>query len=219
MIRLLWLAMERVDPEEALPALLGRRPAPEPLTFADATPEMVSRNLADVIIVDARGHPVDAATVIRKLGGEVEAGFLAVLDPSDINNFDWTCGVSDFVTSGASAQELETRIARLAHPATPEPADAIRRGDLSINRERFEVRVKAEVLDLTYKEFELLEYLASRPGKVCSRRDLLTEVWGYEYFGGTRTVDVHIRRLRAKLGHDTAEMIETVRNVGYRFAG
>ena len=73
-------------------------------------------------------------------------------------------------------------------------------------------------MDLTFKEFELLAYLASHPGKVCSRSALLREVWGYDFFGGTRTVDVHIRRLRAKLGHEASQAIETVRNVGYRFA-
>lgn len=218
MVRLLWLAAERVDPEESFPPLSGRRPAPEPVAFADASPGAVTRNLADVILVDGRGRTVDAAAVIRKLIAEVEAPFLVVLDAGDATEFDWTCGASDFVASECTAEELNTRIVRLAHPTVPEPTDLIRRGDITINRERFEVRVRGEVLDLTFKEFELLEYLASRPGKVCSRRDLLTDVWGYEYFGGTRTVDVHIRRLRAKLGHDAAGMIETVRNVGYRFA-
>jgi DNA-binding response OmpR family regulator len=94
----------------------------------------------------------------------------------------------------------------------------IKRGEITINRERFEVRVRGETLDLTFKEFELIAYLAQRPGRVCSRNALLSEVWGYDFFGGTRTVDVHVRRLRAKLAHE-AHMIETVRNVGYRFAG
>lgn len=219
MVRLLWLGPERVDPEESFPALLGRRPAPEPLSFADATPDAISRNLADVILVDARTKPNDGAALIRKLRGEVEAPFLVILNPAEIPEFDWTCGASDFVSADSSSNELDTRISRLAYPISPEPVDVIRRGDIAINRERFEVRVHGEILDLTFKEFELLEYLASRPGKVCSRRDLLTEVWGYEYFGGTRTVDVHIRRLRAKLGHDASQMIETVRNVGYRLSG
>lgn len=218
-IRLLWLAPERVDPEESFPPLLGRRPAPEPIAFSDATPESISRNLADVIVVDGRSKPIDAAAIIRKLRPEVEAPFVVVLEAADIPDFEWNCGASDFVSSNSSAEEMEARVVRLAHPVDAEPTDVIRRGDITINRERFEVRVRGEVIDLTFKEFELLEYLAFRPGKVCSRRDLLTQVWGYEYFGGTRTVDVHIRRLRAKLGHDSAEMIETVRNVGYRFAG
>ena len=79
------------------------------------------------------------------------------------------------------------------------------------------VRLRGRLLDLTYKEFELLKYLAQHPGRVFTRSQLLQEVWGYDYFGGTRTVDVHVRRLRAKLGTDYEVLIGTVRNVGYRF--
>jgi DNA-binding response OmpR family regulator len=109
------------------------------------------------------------------------------------------------------------RINQLASPTETDPADLIRRGPISIDRERFEVRVRGDRLDLTFKEFELLAYLAARPRRVCSRSALLREVWGYDFFGGTRTVDVHIRRLRAKLGPE-AHVIETVRNVGYRLS-
>lgn len=218
MTRLMWLAPELADPEESFPPLQGRRPAPEPVAFADATPDLLSRRLVDVILVDGRLRPDGAGAVIHKLRGETEASFLIVLNPDDLGGFDWTCGAADFVVQGCTSGELETRISRLAHPVAPDPADLIRRGEITINRERFEVRVRGELLDLTFKEFELLQHLASRPGRVCSRSALLQEVWGYDFFGGTRTVDVHIRRLRAKLGHE-AHMIETVRNVGYRFAG
>ncbi|MGH9194249.1 MAG: winged helix-turn-helix domain-containing protein [Acidimicrobiia bacterium] len=218
MIRLLWLATERVDPEETFPPLMGRRPAPEPLAFSGATVDLVSKSLAEVILVDGRQSPTDAAAVIRKLRGETEAAFIVVLDREGIPDFDWSCGPSDFVSSDCSREEFDARIVRLAQPFEPDPSELVRRGEITISNERFEVRVRGEVLDLTYREFVLLNYLASRPGKVCSRRELLTEVWGYEYFGGTRTVDVHIRRLRAKLG-PAADQIETVRNVGYRFAG
>lgn len=216
MIRLVWLASDLADPEESLPALRGRRPAPEPLTFREA-PERLPKLLADVAIVDGRHRGAEAAALIRKLRGEVEAPFLVVLSTADIDEFDWTCGVSDFVADDCSNQELSARLDRLARPLDSGPSDLIRRGDITINRDRFEVRVRGEVIDLTFKEFELLEYLASRPGRVCSRRDLLSEVWGYDFFGGTRTVDVHIRRLRAKL-MQSAHVIETVRNVGYRFS-
>jgi DNA-binding response OmpR family regulator len=96
------------------------------------------------------------------------------------------------------------------------PAE-IRSGDVSIDEATYTARVRGRVLDLTYKEFELLKYLAQHPGAVFTRAQLLQEVWGYDYFGGTRTVDVHVRRLRAKLGADHEELIGTVRNVGYRF--
>lgn len=197
---------------------MDRRPAPEPITFSEATPELVQRRLPDAILIDGRGRPEDAAAVIRKLRSETEAEFLAVLLQTDLEGFDWSCGAADFVTELSTKAELDARLSRLVQPVEPDPGDVIRRGQITINRERFEVKAEGEILDLTFKEFELIAYLAARPGKVCSRNALLSEVWGYDFFGGTRTVDVHIRRLRAKLGHQ-AHMIETVRNVGYRFAG
>ena len=93
----------------------------------------------------------------------------------------------------------------------------IRNGDVTIDEASYTAKVKGRVLDLTYKEFELLKYLAQHPGRVFTRAQLLQEVWGYDYFGGTRTVDVHVRRLRAKLGTEHESAIGTVRNVGYRF--
>ena len=99
-------------------------------------------------------------------------------------------------------------------PATP---DEIRSGDLAIDEATYTARLRARALDLTFKEFELLKFLAQHPGRVFTRAHLLQEVWGYDYFGGTRTVDVHVRRLRAKLGTEHEALIGTVRNVGYRF--
>jgi DNA-binding response OmpR family regulator len=187
------------------------------MSFSAATIEAIVRRVPDVILVDARGHPDEGAAVIQKLRNDTEAAFIAVLQPGDLTAFDFGCGAADFVTDGCTTEELMTRIQQVASPAESDPADLIRRGPISIDRERFEVRVRGERLDLTFKEFELLAYLAARPRRVCSRSALLREVWGYDFFGGTRTVDVHIRRLRAKLGPE-AHVIETVRNVGYRLA-
>jgi DNA-binding response OmpR family regulator len=94
----------------------------------------------------------------------------------------------------------------------------IRSGEISIDEDSYTAKIKGRTLDLTFKEFELLKYLAQHPGRVFSRSQLLQEIWGYDYFGGTRTVDVHIRRLRSKLGPEFEAIIDTVRNVGYRFA-
>jgi DNA-binding response OmpR family regulator len=93
----------------------------------------------------------------------------------------------------------------------------ISNGDLVIDEATYTAKLRGNVLDLTYKEFELLKFLAQHPGRVFTRGQLLQEVWGYDYFGGTRTVDVHVRRLRAKLGGEYEQLIGTVRNVGYRF--
>lgn len=217
MVRLLWLAPERGDPEEEFPPLVGIRPAPEPMSFSEASPEGIARRSPDVILVDGRAEPAASAAVIQKLRNDTESAFLVVLRPADLAGFDWGCGAADFVVEGCSAEEVTSRIQQIASPVESDPSDIIRRGPISIDRERFEVRVRGERLDLTFKEFELLAYLAARPRRVCTRSALLREVWGYDFFGGTRTVDVHIRRLRAKLGSE-AHAIETVRNVGYRLS-
>jgi DNA-binding response OmpR family regulator len=99
-----------------------------------------------------------------------------------------------------------------------EAAELLKVGDLLINTASCEVTLQGVALSLTYQEYELLRYLASHRGRVFTREQLLSELWGYNYYGGTRTVDVHIRRLRAKLGPEHEELIQTVRNVGYRFA-
>ena len=109
----------------------------------------------------------------------------------------------------------QSAIAQLAsNPSSGE----IRSGEVIIDESSYTAKIKGRVLDLTFKEFELLKYLAQHPGRVFTRSQLLQEIWGYDYFGGTRTVDVHIRRLRSKLGPEFEAIIGTVRNVGYRFS-
>ena len=131
---------------------------------------------------------------------------------------EWS--VDDVVVEGAGPAEVEARL-RLAMTRTAE-ADAedderIVAGDLTIDESSYSARLGTRLLDLTYKEFELLKHLAQHPGRVFTRAQLLQEVWGYDYYGGTRTVDVHVRRLRAKLGSEHEQLIGTIRNVGYRF--
>lgn len=124
----------------------------------------------------------------------------------------------DFCLSDARTEEIATRLGRLlwrsGHGDRPE---LIEYGPLSLNLETYQASVSGKPLDLTYMEYELLRFLAARPGKVFTRETLLSRVWGYEYYGGARTVDVHVRRLRAKLGEQHANLIQTVRSVGYRF--
>ncbi len=135
---------------------------------------------------------------------------------------DW--GMDDVLLCHAGPAEIEARL-RLAvgalHAAALDSDSAvsteIRRGDLVIDEAAYSSRVGSRGLDLTFKEFELLKFLAQHPGRVFTRSQLLQEVWGYDYYGGTRTVDVHVRRLRAKLGLEYDGLIGTVRNVGYRF--
>ena len=175
---------------------------------------------ADVVMVDARGDLMRARALCQLLSGPMdcppiilvlEEGGAAVVQP------DW--GACDFVMAGATPAELSARLRLLRTRAVdPEPVggDQIEAGDLVIDVTAYTARIRGTILDLTYKEFELLKYLALNQGRVLTRDVLLDEVWGEDYIGGSRTVDVHIRRLRAKLGTEHDHLIGTVRNVGYR---
>jgi DNA-binding response OmpR family regulator len=137
-------------------------------------------------------------------------------------NADWA--VADVILDTAGPAELDARIRVvigrevIAALAKNPSLKQIRSGELVIDEDSYTAKIKGRSLDLTYKEFELLKYLTQHPGRVFSRSQLLQEIWGYDYFGGTRTVDVHIRRLRSKLGPEFESIIDTVRNVGYRFS-
>lgn len=177
---------------------------------------------ADVVIVDARTDLVGArnnCNLIQVTG--VAAPLLLVLREGGMSivNVDW--GASDVVLADASPAEVEARIRLLVGRARAldhlERAAEFSHGDLTVDVGGYTARLKGTPLDLTYKEFELLKYLMQHPGRVYTRDQLLQEVWGFDYYGGTRTVDVHVRRLRAKLGAEHEHLIGTVRNVGYRF--
>ena len=124
----------------------------------------------------------------------------------------------DILLTPVHPRELEARLRHLFYNEISAPSSAvIEHAGLRLNLETYQATFEGRPLDLTYMEYELLKYFAHNPGRVYSREVLLSEVWGYEYFGGARTVDVHVRRLRAKLGEEHAHLIETVRSVGYRF--
>ncbi len=124
----------------------------------------------------------------------------------------------DFVVTPFRPGELEARLKHLFwRTGTGTRPELIEYGPLLLNLETYQAGIGGRPLDLTYMEYELLKFLATHPGKVFTRETLLSRVWGYEYYGGARTVDVHIRRLRAKLGEEHAGLIQTVRSVGYRF--
>ena len=126
----------------------------------------------------------------------------------------------DFCLSPFHPTEFEARVRHLlwsAGDTAVQAADLVEYGELVLNLETYQATIEQRPLDLTYMEYELLKFLAQNPGKVFTREILLSRVWGYEYYGGARTVDVHIRRLRAKLGEEHAGLIATVRSVGYRF--
>jgi DNA-binding response OmpR family regulator len=131
---------------------------------------------------------------------------------------DWAA--DDVILNTAGPGEVEARIRLAISKSTAlagQAAEEVRSGELAIDEATYSARIRGVALDLTFKEFELLKFLAQHPRRVFSRSQLLQEVWGYDYFGGTRTVDVHVRRLRAKLGPENEALIGTVRNVGYKF--
>jgi DNA-binding response OmpR family regulator len=188
---------------------------------AEAT-ALVAAPPADVVLMDARRelvHARNTCQLLRTTGLDcplfviVTEGGLAAI------NADW--GVDDVILTTAGPAEVEARIrlatGRRTITAAGEAPDEIRAGELAIDEATYSARLRGRALDLTFKEFELLKFLAQHPGRVFTRAHLLQEVWGYDYFGGTRTVDVHVRRLRAKLGPEHEALIGTVRNVGYRF--
>jgi DNA-binding response OmpR family regulator len=176
---------------------------------------------AAAILVDACTQLSQARSTCRALRGSgLNVPLIALVHENGLAavGADWC--VDDFVLTTAGPAEVAARLSMAVGRRGQEIAagdDLIHIGDLTIDPHSYTTRLRGEALALTYKEFELLKFLAQQPGRVFSRDQLLREVWGYDYFGGTRTVDVHVRRLRAKLGPRCETMIGTVRQVGYKF--
>jgi DNA-binding response OmpR family regulator len=207
------------SPAEALPALhfLGMDVKAEPLA-PDSLAHLSDLGPA-VVLVDAELNPHQGYQILSALAAARTPIPVVVLTArSDLELFAWSEVADELVFSGASAAELSVRLGMVARRMGALGESTLRLGPLSINVETYQVMVAGRVLDLTYKEFELLKFLVQRPGRVFTRSALLQEVWGYNFYGGTRTVDVHIRRLRAKLGSEFESLIETIRGVGYRAA-
>jgi DNA-binding response OmpR family regulator len=208
------------SPHEVLPAAatLGADLKVEPLS-----PDALARlpDLApDLVVADGEDDPetcLRVASALAAAGSPV--GVILVLPRTALDRLPWHEVADDFVHRDCSEEELRLRLAMLLARRGETGEAVVRLGPVSINVETYQVTVGSSPLDLTFKEFELLRFLAQNPGRVFSRARLLREVWGYDFYGGTRTVDVHVRRLRAKLGPEHEHLIETVRGVGYRAAG
>ena len=171
----------------------------------------------DLVVVDATDDLAAASGTCRALSAsERPRPVLVVVDEGGLAAMKSSWGFDDWLLPRARPAELETRLRLLLESARHSRTSRARIGDLSIDEETYVVRLRGKPLDLTFREFELLKYLANNPGRVFTRSQLLQEVWGYDYFGGTRTVDVHIRRLRAKLGTEHEQLIGTIRGVGYK---
>jgi DNA-binding response OmpR family regulator len=173
----------------------------------------------DLILVDAAENVGQGFAVLGALRERhPTAPLVAVVERTDLDRFAWEHVADEILYPGAPASEIRVRLAILRRRSGAGDGSTIRLGPLTLDVDTFRVTVAGKALDLTFKEFEVLRFLASHPGRVFTRPTLLREVWGYDFYGGTRTVDVHVRRLRAKLGPEHEDLIETVRGVGYRAA-
>jgi DNA-binding response OmpR family regulator len=215
-VHLLVLSDRPADVGELLPALefLDHQ-----VTWAAlASPSTRELSACDVVLVDGRTDLRGAAGACRQaMLAEFLRGVVVVVTEGGLAALKLGWGFDDWLLPHAGPAEIETRL-RLARDRASsraeEPTAAV--GDLIVDEDSYQVHLRGEPLDLTYKEFELLKALAMSPNRVFTRELLLSEVWGYDYYGGSRTVDVHIRRLRAKLGPEHESMIVTVRGVGYK---
>ena len=190
------------------------------MPLKETDPSDLIRIHPDLLLIDGTGDVHVAEEATKKLALAWEIGLppiVVVVDQDAVARFRFEYGADDFLITDASVAEISARLSLAARRGGHgDDAAVLKVGDLTVNPDNYQVYVRGRPLDLTYKEFELLKFLAQRPGRVCDRDLLLREVWGYDYYGGTRTVDVHIRRLRAKLGVEHETLIETIRNVGYR---
>ena len=186
---------------------------------------LIDAPITDCIIIDARRDLPTAKSFTKLITTTgVSTPLIIVTTEGGLSaiNADW--GITDVILDTAGPAEVDARIRivigkdAITQLAKNPSLKEIRSGEVVIDEDSYTAKIKGRTLDLTFKEFELLKYLAQHPGRVFSRSQLLQEIWGYDYFGGTRTVDVHIRRLRSKLGPEFESVIDTVRNVGYRFS-
>ena len=222
------MSLERVplrgaQEEHELVALLRRQGVSSIFLSSDAEPATPADDpeaKPDLALVDTAY--MTSAEVERCVQACVESGVpaLALIPRTRVPGLEPSLPLADFITSPPDPDELVIRARRVlesGEAAKEDDSHVIRAGDIQIDTSSYEVTIRGQRVGLTFKEYELLKLLAENPGRVFSRYALLNQIWGYEYFGGTRTVDVHIRRLRSKIQDAEHNFIETIWNVGYRF--
>lgn len=220
MVQLLLLTKSPQSSVEVLPALalLSHRVKIVPLEPG----ALVEAPAVDAVLVDGRHDLAQVRSMVRILRTTgLDCPLLLVVSAGGLSVVAADWGMDDVLLTTAGPIEVEARLrlsqGRLAAAHGDTGEHLIETSGLVVDEASYTAHFRGRALDLTYKEFELIKFLAQHPGRVFSRQQLLQEVWGYDYFGGTRTVDVHVRRLRSKLGPDNERLIGTVRNVGYRF--
>jgi DNA-binding response OmpR family regulator len=183
----------------------------------------LKKQACDVLLVDIDGssasdHPESMLEQLRELRMTRNLPAIALVSETKLGHIDSRLAIDDFVVKPWNLTEVVTRAKRVIEQTKIQGRDLIKCGDLLIDIARCEVSIDGKQLALTFKEYELLKFLARNKGRVFTRESLLSEVWGYDYYGGDRTVDVHIRRLRSKLCDSTNIYIQTVRNIGYKLS-
>lgn len=193
------------------------------LTLASATsqplpeldPEASELVEADLVVVELGDQPMRRLRELDRVGEALGIPIVAIAQPDQLVLLESATSVTDFLVTPIDPVEVRLRLIRLT--SSESTTDLIRFKDLELNPLTYQALLGSDAMDLTYMEWELLRFLVENPVRVWSREQLLSRVWGYEYYGGARTVDVHVRRLRAKLGEERSSWITTVRSVGYRF--
>jgi DNA-binding response OmpR family regulator len=206
------VALYPVDCSEALAAGLSLAGAIV-TEVAELLPEAVSD--AALLVVELADEPMRRLRHIERIAEEVGLPVIVVTDTSSLPLVERAAGVTDFVVEPLDPTELGVRLRR--NLSTVETDEILVFKDLELNPLTYQALLGTRPLDLTYMEYELLRFFVENQRRVWSREQLLSKVWGYDYYGGARTVDVHVRRVRAKLGEERASWITTVRSVGYRF--
>jgi len=201
-----------VDCSERLAAALTLSGAPT--TFVDDLEEPAIAEAA-LLVIELSDEPMRRLRHLERIAEDIGLPVIVVSDPSALPLIERSRGVTDFVIEPLDPAEFGVRLRR--HLQTARSDERLLFKDLELNPLTYQAALDGRALDLTYMEYELLRFLVENQGRVWSRQQLLSKVWGYDYYGGARTVDVHIRRVRAKLGEERASWITTVRSVGYRF--
>lgn len=183
--------------------------------IAELNPDALALGDVDVMVVELGPQPMRRLREIDRIAETVGLPVVVIAAPDQMVLMESAAGITDFLVEPVDPVEVRLRLTRLvrSEPGT----DVIRFKELELNPLTYQALLGDDPMDLTFMEYELLRFLVDNPVRVWSREQLLSRVWGYEYYGGARTVDVHVRRLRAKLGEERSSWITTVRSVGYRF--
>jgi two-component system alkaline phosphatase synthesis response regulator PhoP len=186
----------------------------------DGAIEQIAAQSPGLLLLDANEATIGSEIweLAQRIRQERQIPLIALMPREKINGFDLSTGIDDFVVNPWEANEVTARVKRiLRQKGSVDSEDVIRCGDLVIDSAKCEVSLSGKPIILTFKEYQLLKFLANNQGRVFTRDVLLDKVWGWDYYGGDRTVDVHIRRLRSKIEDSTHTFIETIRNMGYKF--